>query len=144
MIELSKEALRSYALASVAIALLLALLSFATAAVRVRRKQFVNPEDASRFGTAVADAEHPDVQRVKRAHTNLLENASAFFVIGALYVVTGATPRGALAYFGFFVAARLLHVLFYLRGVQPWRTISHVASLAAILGMMVHVVRAAW
>src|SRR6185436_18500916 len=104
---------------------------------RDARKAVVNPEDVQVYrGAAVVDVEHPDVQRVKRAHLNLVENAVPFFVIGFLYVMTD--PDMLLA----FVASRFLHTLFYLTGRQPFRAACFAAGLLLNSVMLVQVVRA--
>ena len=131
-----------YALASAILSLQLLSLALWTGTVRVMRKQWVNPEDAKLNKGEKAEADHPDVLRVKRAHQNLIENAIPFFVVGALYAATGATRTGALAYFGTFTAVRLLHSLFYLWGKQPWRTLMFAVGVLAVVGMAVHVIRA--
>lgn len=128
-----------YALAASFVTLHLVFMSGLTGAVRARTKSFPNPEDNR--GEATLD--HPDVLRVKRAHQNLLENAIFFYPIGALYVATGPSTTAAIAYFGTFVAARAIHTIVYLRGMQPWRTMAYGVGVLAVLGMMFHVVRAA-
>jgi len=135
-------AFHPYALTSALLAAHLVLLAFWTGTVRVLRKQYVNAEDA-RLNKAENTAEdHPDVLRAKRAHMNALENAVPFFIVGALYVATGATKTGAQVYCFTFLAMRLLHTVFYLRGMQPFRTISFAVGALAVLGMAVHVIRA--
>jgi glutathione S-transferase len=131
-------AFRLYAIASTVLALHLLVLAFWTGTVRTLRKQYVNPEDVKLNKGESAEADHPDVARAKRAHMNALENAVPFFVIGALYAL-GASRMGALIYFGVFVAARLLHSVFYLRGIQPWRSMMFGIGLLDLLGMGVHV-----
>ena len=106
------------------------------------RKTFVNPEDATLNKGALAEVEHPDVARVKRAHINALENAVPFFAVAPLYAATGGSLLGAKAYFLTFVAARLLHSLFYLWGRQPFRTLSFGIGILCVIGMGVHVLRA--
>jgi hypothetical protein len=44
--------------------------------VRTNARAVVNPEDVRVYADAsVVEVEHPDVQRVKRAHLNLLEKS---------------------------------------------------------------------
>lgn len=136
-------ALAAYAIASTTIALELLALALLTGSVRVRKNTYVNPEDAKAAKGTKVDLEPEEVARVKRAHANLLENAVPFFVVGALFVASGATKTAAFAYFGTFVAARLLHAVFYLWGRQPFRTLSFGAGVLAVIGMAVHVLRAA-
>ncbi len=137
-------ALHVYALCATIVAVQLVLLAFWTGTVRVRRRVFVNPEDAALNKTEKADDDHPDVQRVRRAHANLLENAVPFFVVGFLYVLSGPSKLGAQVYLGTFTVARLLHTIFYLWGRQPFRTMSFAVGALTILGMAVHIVRVAF
>ena len=136
-------ALHYYAVCSAILAVQLILLAFWTGTVRVTRKVYVNPEDASLNKATQSEEDHADVQRVKRAHQNAIENAVPFFVIGLLYAMSGASHTGALAYFGTFTAVRLLHSIFYLWGRQPFRTLMFAVGVLATLGMGVHVIRAA-
>jgi prostaglandin-E synthase 1 len=143
MLSLTNPAFAPYAIAAGILGAHLILLAFWTGTVRAMKKQFVNPEDAKLNKADASEVEHPDVLRTKRAHQNALENAVPFFAVGALYVATGASVTGAKAYCFTFLAARLLHSVFYLRGIQPFRTISFAIGALATLGMAVHVVRAA-
>jgi len=136
-------ALQIYAVCSAIVGVQLILLAFWTGTVRVMRKTYVNPEDAKLNKTEQAETDHPDVQRVKRAHQNLLENALPFFVVGALYVASGPTKLGAQAYIITFTVARVLHTFFYLFGKQPFRTLMFAIGALSVLGMAVHVIRMA-
>src|SRR5689334_20089339 len=82
-------ALRYYAIASTVLALHLLALALWTGTVRVMNKQWVNPEDAKLNKGENTAKDHPAVERVKRAHTNALENALPFFVVAALYALSG-------------------------------------------------------
>lgn len=93
------------------------------------------------FKREVSESEHPDVARVKRAHGNALENAVPFFAVAAIYASSAPSKNAALAYFGTFVAARLLHSVAYIWGKQPFRTIFYVIGTLAVIGMAVHVIR---
>ena len=134
--------LTAYALTSTILGVHLILLAFWTGSVRVMRKQYVNPEDATLNKAPQVEADHPDVQRVKRAHMNALENAIPFFIIGALFVLTGASKSGAQIYFYTFLSVRLLHTVFYLWGKQPFRTLCFAIGALATLGMAAQVIRA--
>lgn len=132
-----------FALSASIVALQLILLALWTGTVRVMRKTYVNPEDAKLSKAEQADEDHPDVQRVKRAHQNALENAVPFFAIGLLYALAAPSMTGALAYFITFTGARLLHSVFYLWGRQPFRTLMFAVGVACMVGMAVHVIRVA-
>lgn len=136
-------ALKLYALVAALVGLHLLLLALWTGTVRTRRKQWVNPEDAALSKGTQASEDHPDVLRVKRAHQNALENAVPFLAIGLVYALSGASKTGAQAYFFTFLGARVLHSIFYLWGRQPFRTLMFVVGVLAMLGMAVHVIRAA-
>jgi len=134
----------TYALVSALLAIHLLLLAGWTGATRTRAKRYLNAEDHVVIkGGAQAPDEDPGVLRVKRAHANALENAVPFFVVGALYVATGGSKLGVQAYCYTFLAARVLHSIFYLAGKQPFRTLSFAVGAFSILGMAVHVIRAA-
>jgi microsomal prostaglandin-E synthase 1 len=135
-----------YLIAAALLALQLLGLSFYTGLARTKAKKVLNPEDARTVirGSEVVEVEAPEVARIHRAHRNALENAVPFFVIGLLYVLTQGSKLGALAYFGTFTLARLLHSLFYLGGVQPWRTATFAIGALATIGMAVHVLRVAF
>ncbi len=130
-----------FALFATVLALHLLALALWTGTVRAMRKDWVNPEDAALNKGNNVDVEHPDVARAKRTHINALENAVPFFVVGALYAATAPGRTAALAYFGTFVAVRVLHSMFYLRGRQPFRTMSFAVGVLAVIGMGVHVLR---
>ena len=103
----------------------------------------VNPEDVGINGGArVADNDHPDVLRIKRAHINLLENAVPFFAIGLLYCLIGPSFTVAAALFTIFVVVRVLHAAFYLTATQPFRTLSFGVGAVVNLVMVEEVLRA--
>jgi uncharacterized MAPEG superfamily protein len=137
----SNAAFATYAIGTTIVALHLLLLAFYTGRVRAKNKAFTNPEDAGLFKTAQLEGEDPDVARVKRAHANAMENALPFFVIATLYVTTRPSKNAALAYFGSFAAARVLHSIVYVWGKQPARTILFTVGVLSLIGMAVHVIR---
>lgn len=139
MIDLQSSAFGPYAIGCAILVLQLIALALYTGTVRALRKKFVNPEDAKTFKGDAAEQDHSDVQRVRRAHYNLLENAVPFFVVGALYAATGATHKGAVIYTATFVGVRLLHSVFYIFGIQPFRTMTFAIGAAACIGMAVQV-----
>jgi uncharacterized MAPEG superfamily protein len=137
-------AFQLYVFASAVLVVTLYVLAFYTGSVRDKRRAVVNPEDVRVYhGASVVDVEHPDVQRVKRAHQNLLENAVPFFVLGLLYASTDPNLWMARALFAVFVGVRLLHVAFYLGARQPWRAASFGIGAVVNMIMLVQVVRVA-
>jgi len=99
----------------------------------------MNPEDdkvSFKDARLVEGGEHPDVARVQRAHRNLQESLPMFFAIGLIAVLIGASPVGVAVCCGVFTAARVLHAIAYIRGVQPWRTIGFGVGTLALVGLM--------
>ncbi len=115
----------------------LVTLAFATIAVRTKSKTTTLPEDAAKFGSTLAERDVPMVERIKRAHTNALENELPFLAIGLVYVLVGASDMGAIVYFGVFIGARLLHTVFYLAKLQPFRSLMFVVGALCLVGMSV-------
>ena len=133
-----------YAMVSCALVVSLYGLGFKTAFVRNARRAIVNHEDVKvNFGASLVEVEHPDVQRIKRAHQNALENAVPFFAIGFLYTQTFPSRTVATAFFLIFFAVRMLHAGFYLTARQPFRTISFAVGALINLAMVVQVMRVA-
>jgi len=141
---LEQPAFALYAICSSFLIVSLYALGFLTAKTRADRKAVVNAEDAgtTNRGATVVEVEHGDVQRLKRAHQNALENAVPFFVIGLLYTQTAPGITAVRVLFFTFVAARLLHAVFYATATQPYRTLSFVVGSLINLAMVVQVLRA--
>ncbi len=89
----------------------------------------------------VVEVEHPDVARVKRAHSNAVEAALPFLVIGLIYTQTMPNLTFARVLFAVFVVVRLLHSLFYVNAKQPFRTASFAVGAVSIVIMLVQVIR---
>ena len=79
------------------------------------------------------------VERVRRLHRNDLENIPIFFAAGALFLQINP-PYSAIYYFWTFTIARVLHTFSYLLHLQPWRALTFLVGVAAIVGMTVQVV----
>jgi uncharacterized MAPEG superfamily protein len=114
----------------------LVFIAYATIAARNAGKTTTLPEDI-KFGNTVLEAETDKVNRIQRVHRNALENELPFLVLGLVYVLCGASVLGAAAYFGVFIAARLLHSVFMLLKVQPWRSFMFILASLALIGMAV-------
>lgn len=143
---MGNPALTAYAASATVLALHTLCLSFATAVLRVKAHKVVNREDSAAVvkGADVVPVEDEAVLRAQRAHRNAMENVVLFFVVGALYALTGPSATAAWIYYGVFVGTRILHSFFYLNAIQPWRTASFAIGSAAVVGMAVHVLRAAF
>jgi glutathione S-transferase len=140
---LHEPAFQAYATSSALLVLMLYTLAMLTGRARGLAKAVVNREDVRVYdGASVVAVEDPAVQRVKRAHLNLIENAVPFFVLGLLYALSDPGSVAATALFGSFVLVRVLHAVFYLGERQPWRAVSWMAGGVINLVMLVQIVRA--
>ena len=132
--------LKLYAICSAVLTLQMLFLGALTAATRAKHNGYLSPEDGkvSRANaTYVGAAEHPDTARVQRVHRNLLESLPLFFALGGIYLATGAPATGATVCFLGFTVARLLHMIVYLKAIQPWRTIFYALGSLSLLAMIV-------
>ena len=141
---MESEAFNVYLICVAALAFNLWFLAFVTVARRGKAKKFVNPEDAKAFKGENAERDADDVERAKAAHRNALENIPIFAILGLLYVMTGATKTGAMAYFVTFAVTRWLHSFMYLGGIQPFRTLMFVIGFLVNIGLSIQVLLAAF
>lgn len=130
-----------YALCALVLALKMLILGGATGITRVMRGNFISPEDYATFKSEPAAGGDEFIERLRRAHQNDLENIGPFFVIGAVYALTGPSYGVAWWLFTIFTSFRVLHTLVYAAGLQPWRTIffevANIANLAmAVLALL--------
>lgn len=137
----ANPAFGTYALCTGILALKMILSAVWTSTCRLRHRGFVNPEDAGAFakGTTASEQEHPAVARALRIQRNDIENIPAFFAVGLVYVLLGASPFGATVYLGTYTAARVLHTVVYMAGLQPWRAICYGVGVACMLGMIAQI-----
>jgi glutathione S-transferase len=141
---INPEAFKLYAICSALLALNVLVLAGMTGGARGKNKSPANPEDAGKPKETEYGPNHPAVERVQRAHRNALENIGVFWPIALIFVLCGASPLGAKAYFITFTAARFLHSFFHLRGIQPFRTIAFAIGALCLGGMIVQIFMAAF
>lgn len=113
---LSETAAQSYMFYSGVLALKMMGVSILTSRQRYRKNVFANEEDAKTKNGKVK-FDDPDVERVRRAHLNDLENIPAFWIVGALYLTTGPSSALATNLFRMYAAGRVLHTFVY--AVKP-------------------------
>jgi uncharacterized MAPEG superfamily protein len=139
---IDNAAFQTYALCSAILALKMLGSAVYTAATRGRVSGYVNPED-TRFGgegTAAAEMEKPEVARALRIQRNDLENIPLFWVVGLLYVLTGATSLGAAAYCWTFTLSRIAHTFVYASRIQPVRALLWGLGSLCIIGMALQII----
>jgi uncharacterized MAPEG superfamily protein len=134
---LAAPAVHLYAIVALLLVLKMVAVGFYTSAVRIRRRVFATPEDYALRNLAPAGVPDEDVERVRRAHRNDLENVLPFLVVGLLYALTGPSLAAARIYLIGFLVARTLHSVFYIRTMQPHRTIAFTVGMVLMLAMLV-------
>ena len=133
---LANPDLRLFAIVALVLVLKMAAVGVHTSRLRIGRKVYATPEDYALQGMAAKVGNDPDVERTRRAHQNDLENILPFFVVGFLFALTRPPLLAAEILFVGFAVARILHSVFYIRAMQPHRTIAFgVGSLLS--GVMV-------
>ncbi|AKJ01823.1 prostaglandin-E synthase 1 [Archangium gephyra] len=115
---------RLYALCAVILVIKMFGVGLYTVRTRSRLKVALNPEDAARFNAQLAATEHPDVERVLRAHRNDLENIPGFLILGLIAVLAGAPVLGLQICFIVYTAARVVYSVAYVKAMQPWRSMT--------------------
>ncbi|KAG5682640.1 hypothetical protein PVAND_011979 [Polypedilum vanderplanki] len=113
------------------------LMSLLTGITRSRKNAFENPEDLA-VNKAGEIKKDEDVERVRRAHMNDLENIPAFLFAALMYVMSNPHPIVAAWLIRVAVLARILHTIFYaLYPLQPFRSISWAITLAITIFMII-------
>ncbi|XP_046751438.1 microsomal glutathione S-transferase 1-like [Diprion similis] len=80
---------------------------------RMRKQVFANPEDAAKHKKAKVAFDDPDVERIRRAHLNDLENVVPWFIVTWLWLGTGPSTWLAGLLIRVFVLSRILHTVVY-------------------------------
>jgi glutathione S-transferase len=134
---LAIPAVRLYTIVAVLLVIKVLVVGSYTSLLRLRRRVFATPEDYALQGMTPRAERDEDIERVRRAHLNDLENVLPFLAIGFLYALTGPSLLAARIYFIGFLVARTLHSIFYIRGAQPHRTIAFTLGMVLLVGMLV-------
>ncbi|ETN64006.1 glutathione transferase, microsomal [Anopheles darlingi] len=114
-----EEVFRTYVFWAAVLVVKMLAMSPLTGRQRFSKKVFANPEDVTTMKNVAPRFNDPDVERVRRAHRNDLENILPFFIIGLLYMLTGPAPFIAINLFRAVAIARILHTLVYAVVVIP-------------------------
>jgi glutathione S-transferase len=139
---LANPAFRTYAACTSILALKMLASAVYTGTRRQVHQSYINPEDAHVFGgesAAAADLESPEVAHALRIQRNDIENIPAFFAIGLVYVLTGASAFGASLYLWTFTVARLVHTVAYVRRTQPLRAICFITGSLCVAAMSLRI-----
>eukprot|EP00092_Neocalanus_flemingeri_P010906 GFUD01011748.1.p1 GENE.GFUD01011748.1~~GFUD01011748.1.p1 ORF type:complete len:148 (+),score=30.97 GFUD01011748.1:34-477(+) len=120
------------------------IMSLLTARQRFKTMTFIASEDTDdpvikKLGAKVGV--HEDVERVRRAHQNDLENIIPFLILGLIYIFTNPAFATALFVFRLFVGARILHTIVYLMIIpQPARALTFFVGVGVNLFMACKIV----
>ena len=130
-----------FAVCSAVLCLKMIAVGHYTGLTRIRRKVYLNPEDAKAFSKMdeFVSVEHPDVDRGLRAHRNDLESTLPFLAIGLVYVLTGPPVLMASVLLIAFTVLRCVFPLFYIRAMQPWRSASFMLAELCLVIMLVQI-----
>lgn len=133
----------AYALTVVVNTLNMTVLWTLSGVARGGTKTTLNPEDAQTIlrGAAVVEAEPAAVARVLRVHRNTFDNTIPFLLLAFVFATMRPSALEAQILFGTFTAARLAFSVAYLKGLQPWRSLSYVIGMLVTLALVVEVLR---
>ncbi|XP_050358607.1 microsomal glutathione S-transferase 1-like [Nymphalis io] len=109
---LEETAIQSYVLCSIILGLKILIMAILTARVQYKKKVFANEEDAEKT-KGIVKFDDLDVERVRRAHLNDLENIPVFWILGAFYLTTGPPSEWATLLFRVYTASRVIHTIVY-------------------------------
>merc|ERR1712018_669493 len=141
MFNVEKDLFEAYAFYTAIVTCKMILMSFLTARQRFKTMTFISSEDAKQPGTKCGTNE--DIERVRRAHQNDIENVVPFAIIGLLYIFTNPAYSTALFCFRFFAGARILHTLVYLLAIpQPARALCFFANIFKNIFMAYNIITA--
>lgn len=134
-------AFKVYALCAVILFLKMFAVGIVQGLTRHSHKAFTVPEDAQMIAQTEAVAvEHPAVMRANNAYRNDLENIPIFLVLALIYQLLQCWPAGAPVYFGLFTLGRVTHTIFYIKALQPWRSVAYFLGLLVNFALCGHIV----
>jgi microsomal prostaglandin-E synthase 1 len=110
-------------------------------AARGKTKTAINPEDADTFKGNLVDKDPPEVARVLRVHRNTIDNTVPFLLVAFVFAMLGPAPLEAQILLYGFAGLRVLYSFFYLKGIQPARTITYAISVLFAFGLVIDTLR---
>ncbi|XP_030566067.1 microsomal glutathione S-transferase 1 isoform X2 [Drosophila novamexicana] len=144
LLTLTNPVFKSYTFWTGVLVIKMLAMALLTAIQRFKTKTFANQEDLMSPKLKVK-FDDPNVERVRRAHRNDLENILPFFIIGLLYTLTNPNAFLAINLFRAVGIARIAHTLVYAVVVvpQPARALAFFVALLATAYMALQVIAAA-
>jgi len=122
-----------------------ATMSLITSWNRFKYGSFNNPQDAQIEAKSDDPGEYKklmvpkeEVEKVRRAHLNDLENIIPFILLGLLYVATDPPKSTAMWHFQTFFGARLSHTVACLTGMrQSVRSVNFLVGICCFTSMAI-------
>ncbi|XP_065218555.1 microsomal glutathione S-transferase 1-like [Planococcus citri] len=114
-VTLEDPVLRGYFLCSSILVAKVLFMVYFTGRARFSKKVFINPEDVPLvkdlfdINDAVCKHDDVDVERIRSAHLNDLENIPLFIFIGFIYVLTKPDSETALNIFKTYMWSRIIY-----------------------------------
>ncbi|XP_064536828.1 microsomal glutathione S-transferase 1 isoform X2 [Drosophila montana] len=144
LLTLTNPVFKSYTFWTGVLVIKMLAMALLTAIQRFKTKTFANQEDLMSPKLKVK-FDDPNVERVRRAHRNDLENILPFFIIGLLYTLTNPNAFLAINLFRAVGISRIAHTLVYAVVVvpQPARALAFFVALVATAYMALQVIAAA-
>ncbi|KAF0768838.1 microsomal glutathione S-transferase 1-like [Aphis craccivora] len=144
----SNPVFECYAFYSCILILKMIMMSFLTVLQRFRKKVrfiyiFISPEDtAISKGGGEVKYDDPDIERVRRAHLNDLENIPIFLITGLLLVASNPPEMIANNLFRIYTFVRIMHTIAYAVFIlpQPTRAIFFIAGVVINIIMIIYVI----
>ncbi|CAK9804852.1 Microsomal glutathione S-transferase 1 [Anthophora quadrimaculata] len=128
------ELLRTFAFWGSILCLKVVAVVALTGRLRFKKQIFINTDDVEYFKKGKVVYTDPDIERVRRAHLNDLENIPLWFFVTFLWLTTGPAVWLAAILIRTFVLARIIHTLSYaVYPKQPYRAISFFIGLVIII-----------
>jgi len=116
------------------------LMSPLTGFHRIKNSTYANLEDLPLGNKSHVEFNDVQVERIRRAQQNDIENVVPFILIGGLYLTTNPSLATSKILFRVFVAARFAHTFFYLGSVrQPCRFLAFLVGLGVNSFMAINV-----
>ncbi|XP_050421260.1 microsomal glutathione S-transferase 1-like [Adelges cooleyi] len=139
--KVDEQLFKTYVFYSAILVLKVLAMALLTARHRFAKKIFMNPEDRL-DRTSKVKFDDPDIERVRRAHLNDLENIPFFIIACFGYILTNPNVFLATNLIRLFVGARILHTIVYAVVVlpQPSRAVAWFAGYGTTIYMAVQTI----
>ncbi|KAL7027805.1 hypothetical protein ACKWTF_005596 [Chironomus riparius] len=137
-ISLDNDVFRAYAFWTAITIFKMLFMSVLTGRTRLKNKIFINHEDTVGRNVEIV-VNDEDVERIRRAHRNDLENCFPFMIIGFLFVLTNPSSFIGVNCMRIGAISRIIHTIAFLNALQPWRFIGFLGCILVTVYMGIQV-----